>query len=879
MGSLAVGALVYPAFALLALVPLVARNYYYLRAGGTVALYFMLVLGLNIVAGEAGLLDLGYVAFYGIGAYVYALLASPQFGLHVPFLLSATLSVLAAVFAAVLVSVPTLHLRGDYLAMVTLGFGQIVRILLNNLDRPVNITNGPNGIIGVDPPRILGVSFASLELSYVLVCVVAVLAAVMVSRVTRSKIGRAWAAIREDEVAAACMGVDVARYRVMAFSWGAGLAGLAGALFASWQGAVFPQNFTMTETIAVYCMLILGGMRSLPGMLVGSLTLVALPELLRAYSVYRMLVYGVALVLLVVYRPQGLVPAGLSILVPVLRPRPKGARAPQSAMPGPRRDVPAGPFALEGHVAASSARDDPHDGRLPGGRVALEVDQVVCRFGGLVAVSNVSFGVREGEVVGIIGPNGAGKTTLFNLVSGVAKPTSGRIRVFGEDVSSMPPHRVARLGVARTFQNIRLFETQSVLENVLAGCHLRLPGGLMGIVLRTRAFRDREASQVACARSAVSFFGAQLVDQEKTPVRGLTYPDRRRVELARALAATPRLLLLDEPTAGMTPEEAGDVAREIRLLKDDGYTVLVIEHHMDVVAGTCDRVIVLDHGEKIGEGTPAEVACDPEVMRAYLGAPADAGRSSRPAEPRAAKPDKVAKSPPMLELKGVSSSYGAVRALQGVDLRVNTGEIVVVLGSNAAGKSTVLKTILGGIRPAAGEVVFMGRRIDTLPTSEIARAGVAIVPEGRRIFPGLTVLENLELGGYVLRDGRAIAESIERLFELFPVLAERRHQRAGTLSGGEQQMLAISRALVASPRLVCMDEPSMGLAPMLVERVMRAVADINRAGATVLLVEQNARAALAIADRAYILRSGKVVASGAARDFLEDETLARAYLS
>ncbi|MEW6229018.1 MAG: ATP-binding cassette domain-containing protein, partial [Bacillota bacterium] len=565
---LPVAAAVYSAFAVLALAPLFARNYYYLRAGGSVGLYLMLALGLNIVAGEAGLLDLGYVAFYGIGAYVYALLSSPQFGLHAPFLLSATCSVLAAVSAAVLVSVPTLHLRGDYLAMVTLGFGQIVRILLNNLDRPVNITNGPNGIVGVDAPSIFGVSFASLEMSYVLIWVIAAGAAVVVSCVTRSKIGRAWAAIREDEVAAACMGVDVARYRVMAFSWGAGLAGLAGALFASWQGAVFPQNFTMTETIAVYCMIILGGMRSLPGVMVGPLVLVILPELLRAYSVYRMLIYGVALVLLVVYRPQGLLPAGTSISIPTRRLLRRAARrvpdlesstgaaqAPARGTPGPEHR-PTDPPLFAGSVVALPAQDAVRNAK-PFREVALEVRGVVCKFGGLVAVSDVSLTVRQGEVVGIIGPNGAGKTTLFNLITGIAKPSSGNIRVFGEDISSMPPHKIAALGVARTFQNIRLFDGQSVLENVLAGCHLRLPGGLPGIILRTRAFRARETSEIARAKGAVNFFGLELAVKENVRVNSLTYPDRRRVELARALAAGPRILLLDEPTAGMTPEEAG----------------------------------------------------------------------------------------------------------------------------------------------------------------------------------------------------------------------------------------------------------------------------------------------------------------------------------
>lgn len=902
---------VYLVVAALALIPLLTHNFYYLRVGGTVGLYLILAIGLNIVAGEAGLLDLGYVAFYGIGAYVYAFLSSPHFGLHVPFLLSTACSLAAAVLAALVVSLPTLHLRGDYLAMVTLGFGQIVRILLNNLDRPVNITNGPNGIVGIDPPRLFGLSFASLEMSYCLIWAFAVGAAIVTTRIVRSGIGRAWAALREDAVAAGCMGVDVARYRVMAFLWGAGLAGLAGALFASWQGAVFPQNFTMAETITVYCMIILGGMRSLPGLVAGAAALVVLPEMLRAYSVYRMLIYGVALVLLVIYRPQGLIPArsGSSSSGPG-RTGQRSRRTPEvEPCPAEAPGVHVEPRATARAGTATTT-----------GEPALEVRDVRCTFGGLAALAGVSLTVHRGEVVGIIGPNGAGKTTLFNLITGVTRPSSGDIRVFGKSVVGLPSHTIAALGVARTFQNIRLFEGQSVLENVLAGCHLRVRRDLTGVVFRTRGFRACEESEIANARDALRFLGHALGLREGEPARDLAYPDRRRVELARALAAKPRILLLDEPTAGMTPDEIEEMVDTIRLLKDHGYTVVVIEHHMDVVAETCDRVIVLDHGEKIAEGTPAEVASNPEVMRAYLGAergtaadrragprdePGKVGdttqegatcasanaprheqvevklprpRSKCPGRPEARR-GVAENGGPLLEIKDVHSSYGPVRVLQGVDLHVESGEIVTVLGSNAAGKSTLLRTILGRVRPAKGEIRFMGRRIDGMPTSEIARAGIAVVPEGRRIFPGLSVLENLELGGYVLGDQREAAERIEQVLDLFPVLAERRHQKAGTLSGGEQQMLAISRALIANPKLICMDEPSMGLAPVLVDRVMRTIQDIRRAGTTVLLVEQNARAALAIADRAYVLRSGRIVGTGPAARFLDDESLTRAYLA
>jgi ABC-type branched-subunit amino acid transport system permease subunit len=436
---------------------LITKNYYLMRAGGSVGIYLMLAAGLSIVAGQAGLLDLGYAGFYGIGAYVYALLASPQFGIHMPFFVAAAASVAAAVLAAFAVSLPTLRLHGDYLAMVTLGFGQIVRILLNNMDRPINITNGPNGIVAIDPPRIFGLTLGSMEAQYVFIWIFAAAVLIGISRLAGSRVGRAWNALRENETAAECMGVNVRRYRVSAFAGAAAIAGLAGALFASWQGAVFPQNFTMSETIAVYCMLVLGGARSVPGIMLGVLLLQVLPEVLRAYSVYRMLIYGFALVLLAIFRPQGLIAAGERLIG--IDP---GKVADKDRCPSSRPGCGPGMLACDACEAGSETLAP-----------VLEVEGLSCNFGGLAAVSDVSFSVERGEILGIIGPNGAGKTTIFNLITGLVNPSWGDIRLYGRSIVGKAPHEVAAMGAARTFQNIRLYESQSVLENVLAGCHLR----------------------------------------------------------------------------------------------------------------------------------------------------------------------------------------------------------------------------------------------------------------------------------------------------------------------------------------------------------------------------------------------------------------------
>jgi len=913
--------LVFAAYAVLLPLPLLLRNYYLIRAGGSVGVYLILAAGLSIVAGQAGLLDLGYAGFYGIGAYVYALLASPKFGLHSAFVPAAAASALAAALAGLAVSLPTLRLHGDYLAMVTLGFGQIVRILLNNMDRPINITNGPNGIVAIDPPRILGFTFSSLESSYILIWVFALIILAGIARIVGSKTGRAWNALREDETAAACMGVNVRRYRVSAFVTAAAIAGFAGALFASWQGAVFPQNFTMSETIALYCMAILGGIRSIPGIMLGVLILQVLPEVLRAYSIYRMLIYGFALVLLAVFRPQGLIAQGERLVGIRRRPLPDSRSSTQSSTDATSAgiDMEADTDAeieIDPKVEAEAQAEagamfvptaTPGPARIP----VLEASGLSCNFGGLAAVSNVSFQACAGEILGLIGPNGAGKTTLFNLITGLVKPSAGEVRILGQTATGLDPHQVASLGVARTFQHIRLFETQSVLENVLAGCHLRGRSNVLGALARSTAHTNQEAQAVAWAREALALVDTSLLTREASLVRHLSYPDRRRVEVTRAIATGAKLLLLDEPAAGMTPEEITAMVDDIVALRDQGYTIVVIEHHMDLIAAACDRVIAIDHGEVIAAGAPPDVAADPEVIRAYLGsaktasAPisvgADTGvepasQSSRPMPPQpmsAPPPEaRTSRAAPILELAGVRASYGPAEVLQGIDIEVRPGEVVALLGANAAGKSTAIKTIMGRLRPSSGEIRFAGRRVDGRPTNEIVRMGIGIVPEGRRVFYELTVLENLEAAAEAqaapapaaVRGSRnknrnlAAAHQIEQVLALFPVLAERRSQPAGTLSGGEQQMLAIARALVASPQLICMDEPSMGLAPIMVDRVMEAIREINRSGTAVLLVEQNAQAALSVADRAYILRDGRIVASGTSDDMLADGRLAGAYL-
>ncbi|MCL5264844.1 MAG: ATP-binding cassette domain-containing protein [Chloroflexi bacterium] len=586
-------------------VPFVLQNAYLVRLAGTIGIYIMLAIGLNVVVGYAGLLDLGYVAFYAVGAYMYAFLASPQYGLHLPFLLVLPIGALIAALFGMLLGYPVLRLRGDYLAIVTMGFGEIIRILLVNL---APVTGGPNGIRLIDPANIFGLNLSqavdlgalrvdSVVNYYYLTMLFAAGCLLAVSRLNDSKIGRAWQAIRDDEIAAQCMGVHKSNLKLLAFATGAFLAGVAGVIFASWQQFVSPETFTIGELITIFCMIVLGGAGRLRGVVVGAIVLVVLPEFLREYSIYRMVIYGAVLVLIMRYRPQGLLG--------------RGAR-----WSAKKRQVT--PASSISKITSSTKIEGP-PGCTPDDVPMLEVDNLSKAFGGLQAVQGLTFTVRQGEIVSIIGPNGAGKTTVFNLISGLYRPSAGSIKYLGRPIVGVPPHKLAEMGIVRTFQNLRLFADMTVLENVMVGLHCMLKAGLLSIVLKTASFRRDEEMARAKAVALLGALGHSLIDRRDDIVLTLTYADRRRVEICRALACGPRLLLLDEPVAGMTSAEAQEMTSQIRLLRDAGYTVLLIEHHMNVVMGISDRIIVLDQGAIISEGTPEMVQNDERVIEAYLG--------------------------------------------------------------------------------------------------------------------------------------------------------------------------------------------------------------------------------------------------------------------
>ncbi|MGV8976731.1 MAG: ATP-binding cassette domain-containing protein [Cellulomonas sp.] len=550
--------------------------------------------------------------------------------------------------------------------------------------------------------------------------------------------------------------------------------------------------------------------------------------------------------------------------------------------------------------------------RLPDGAdITLSVRDLRKSFDGVHAVDGVSFDVGRGEVVSIIGPNGSGKTTTLNLVSGVLRAQEGEISLDRVAVERAGAETVAEAGLSRTFQNGRVFAALTVAENVEVGLHStlratrpwrslsRLPvlrwlplvaETVLALVPGPRSRRELAALS-ARVDDELARFGERLVPRREHQAYTLSYANRRRTEIARALAPSPRLLLLDEPTAGMNTTETAEVLDQLLALKAAGQTILLVEHKLDLVLTVSDRVLVMDDGRLIAAGSPAVVRNDPAVIEAYLGRRQQRERravvevlprpsaGAMPTRPLAVETADVPQhAAPLLALDAVDVFYGAAQALHAITLDVRAGEIVSLLGGNASGKSTTMKTILGLVKPRSGQVRLDAQDLAGVSTPARIRRGIAAVPEARRIFGQMTVRENLITGAYTRRDG-AINDDLERMFTYFPRLAERHRQEAGTLSGGEQQMLAFARALMSRPRLVCMDEPTMGLSPLFVDRVLDEIARINaELGVAVLMVEQQAELALSIAHRGYVLAQGRIVLAGDAADLLDDPAIQEAYL-
>jgi ABC-type branched-subunit amino acid transport system ATPase component len=493
---------------------------------------------------------------------------------------------------------------------------------------------------------------------------------------------------------------------------------------------------------------------------------------------------------------------------------------------------------------------------------ALAVGDVSVRFGGLLALDGVDLSVSAGEIHGLIGPNGAGKTTLFNVITGLQRPTRGTVHLGLHEVTRRRPHVRSRLGLGRTFQRLELFGTLTARENVQMAAEVQ----------RHKLGSGRRASEEAdyqLARVGILHVADQPADALPT---GLA----RLVELARSLATSPSVLLLDEPSSGLNAEESQALGAVLQQVAAEGMGVLLVEHDMALVMSVCTRVAVLDHGQLIARGDPASVRADPRVQEAYLGGEAESPES-RPAAravavaaplPSDASPSDAA--PVALSVADVRAGYGRIEVLHGISLEVPKGSALALLGPNGAGKSTLLKVISGQLAATAGTIEVGGRRLGRSATEVLARSGVCMIPEGRSIFPNLTVSENLLMYTF-RRRGLNRADVEEQAVARFPALGSRRRQLAGTLSGGEQRMLSMARALTTEPEILLLDELSMGLAPLIVEELYEVVGQlVSSEQLTIVMVEQFVQTALTIADQAVVMVNGELVKRGTPEEIRAD---------
>jgi branched-chain amino acid transport system ATP-binding protein len=801
-------------------------NNYQLYVLALVGLTAIVGVGLNVLLGLSGQISLGHVAFYAIGAYVVGILTTKT---GIGFWMAFPLAGLIAGVAGALLAVPALRVRGPYLAMVTIAFGFIVEQGAAELGW---LTGGWNGLIGIPSPSVAGRKFAEREIA-VLVLLLTAAAFWLYARLQAGPWGKAMRAVRDSEVASQSIGLDPTLIRTAAFALSAAVAGLAGGVFAAMSDFISPESFPFFQSILFLLVVMIGGADRVLGPLIGALVVVLLPELLSWLAQYRLLFVGVLLLVVLRLAPEGFVGLVGRFLVKPAQGRPAEAK----------RDVPA--------MLAGAA-----------GRGKLAVVDLSVSFGGVKAVVDLSFAAEPGRITSIIGPNGAGKSTVLNLACGFYRPDRGSIRLAGREIAGLTSHRVARAGIARTYQTTQLFGDMSVIDNVLVA----LRRGRLPVAELLRPERDPE--RAALAESLLAFAG--YAGPLERPAGALPHVDKRLVEIARALALGPSVLMLDEPAAGLDPGDTRRLGQLLRKVAATGVAVVLVEHDMGLVMSVSDHVVVLDAGQKIAEGAPAEVARSARVLEAYLGEQRQGPRDRK-------QPLAAGRAAGLLAAERLSAGYGALDVIRDIDLDVETGELVAVLGANGAGKSTLMRALSGLNRPVEGSVLFLGHHIERYTAARIVGEGLVLVPEGRQVFPELSVIDNIRLGAYA-RPSADVEAVAEKLLDRFPQLKGRRHQRAGLLSGGEQQMLAIARGLIARPAVLMLDEPSLGLAPMLVEGLYDLLAELRDEGMTILLVDQMAALALSVADRAYVLQSGTIRQAGRAAELRADPAVVQAYL-
>ncbi len=788
-----------------------------------IAIYTLYGAGVNLLVGYTGLVPFGASVFFGCASYAVAISMRGFLRNEAEALVFAVIFslVLAAAIALII-----LRRRGLYFSLLTLAFSQIA---FEVAYKWTDLTGGENGLQGVPRPWLVG------DWSFHVFTVVTVtLGMWLLWRIAHAPFGRALQALRDNEQRVQTLGYSTFRLKFEAFVIMGGLIGYAGALLAFMLRGAYADNLGWQHAGDALLMTVLGGVHQFLGPLWGAIAFTLLQDRLSAITESWWLMFAPIIMVFALASPEGMQGLVLRLLG-------------RDDWTLTRRGIPPRPAHIEPYRGAA-------DAHLDAGKPVLEVRGLHKRFGSLIVAGDVHLDVHPFRLHSLIGPNGAGKTTFFNMLTGLLRADAGEIRFAGHDITYLPVHRRIRLGLSRSFQILSVFRNLTTFENV------RVAVQAQG-AQQSALWRDAYALEDLNARTWSLLAAVGLQDRAAEPCANLSHGEQRLLEIAIALATDAKLLLLDEPLAGLAEADREVVGALIRQLAAT-HAVLLIEHDIDRVLALSDRITVLHQGRVIADGKPAEVVSNQDVITAYMGT----ARGGGPQPTAEVKAPRTVPMTPLLALEQVRAGYAGSLVLTDIDMVVHEGEALALLGRNGVGKTTMLRAITGTVHKSAGRIVMEGADITHARSYEINRRGISIVPEGRRLFPNLTVMENLRIAA---RPGGA---SFDEIFELFPKLRVLNRARAESLSGGERQMLAIARALTVPSKLILLDEPFEGLAPSIVQEVMDALVRL-RGRVAMVIVEHHAETVLPIADRAYVLVNGQVAYEGSARALEADHAL------
>ena len=787
-----------------------------------IAIYTLYGAGVCLLVSYTGLVPFGASVFFGCASYAVAF--ELQHGVGNEFAALAFAVVFSLLLAAIIAAI-ILRRRGLYFSLLTLAFSQIAFELAFKW---TPVTGGENGLQGLPRP-----TFPSAWSFHVFTIVTVAIALYLLWRIAHSPFGRTLQALRDNEQRAQSLGYDTFRIKYVSFVLMGGFVGYAGGLLALMIKGAYADNLSWQHAGDSLLMAVLGGVHHFLGPLWGAIAFILLEDRLSAITESWWLIFAPIVIIFALASPEG-----IQGLVARLRKKEDWTLT--------RGGIPPRPAVIAPFHGGNE--------KLDPSKPILSVTGLHKRFGSLVVAADIGLDVYPYKLHSFIGPNGAGKTTFFNMMTGILQPNAGTIVFDGHDITHMPVHKRIRLGLSRSFQILSVFPNLTAFENVRVAVQAQDP--------RSRGlWHDAYDYDDLNARTWSLLAAVGLADRAADACANLGHGQRRLLEIAISLATDAKLLLLDEPLAGLAEADRVVVSALIRGLANT-HAVLLIEHDIDRVLALSDRITVLHQGRLIADGKPGEVASNPDVISAYLGAE----RIVPPLAPSDAEAKAHAASKPILIVDKLRAGYAGSVVLEDLSLVIHEGEAVALLGRNGVGKTTTLRAITGTVRSSSGTITLDGADVTNGKSYDINQRGISLVPEGRRLFPNLTVLDNLKIA---TRPGGA---SLDEIFEIFPKLKILLRSKAESLSGGERQMLAIARALVVPAKLILLDEPFEGLAPTIIKEVMDALARL-RGKVAMVIVEHHAETVLPLVDRAYVLVNGQVAFEGTAKTLEEDTSL------